>query len=508
MDYTTTLDDQFYDVAVIGGGIIGASAANHLTAAGYTVLLLERGDFAGATTGRTSRLQYSGLSYLASCQSAVQIIKHPKHALEGLLLARDAMQDRSRFIRRVPERVRPITCFLPIYRGSALSMHRMMLGLKVAQALDFGGVPLNIRKFSAEQARQHPAVGLVRDQDQLAGAICFVEHQFAWPERICVDTVFNAQQNGAHIENYTPVEQIERQADDSWRIQARDARHNAPRVYRARTIVNCAGAWVDDIASRSSLRMPRLTLGLKGVNVAARLPDAFRGIAFESLTRSGESFYVFPWGELHYFGPCNRALDQADGGYSVSEDEIGYILSEFNHLFPTVGLTRAQILYSWAGVRPRTFHPGLHHGSETSVVHDLAEQGGRGYFAYTGGLLMTHRKAGREIVRAVDRRHRPTASPKPMLDSVRLFPRSDESASLLEPPPRYACAREKVYTLEDLLRRRISAGWNEALGCDVAYENAMEVRAEMGWSVAQAEAEVRNYQQATRKTFGLREFTA
>ena len=39
-----------FDVAVIGGGINGASAAQHLAAAGYSVLLVEKGDFGSGST--------------------------------------------------------------------------------------------------------------------------------------------------------------------------------------------------------------------------------------------------------------------------------------------------------------------------------------------------------------------------------------------------------------------------------------------------------------------------
>ncbi|MDH3741642.1 MAG: FAD-dependent oxidoreductase, partial [Hyphomicrobiales bacterium] len=41
----TSLDGQRFDVVIIGAGINGASSAQHLAAAGYSVLLADKGDF-------------------------------------------------------------------------------------------------------------------------------------------------------------------------------------------------------------------------------------------------------------------------------------------------------------------------------------------------------------------------------------------------------------------------------------------------------------------------------
>ena len=61
----------------------------------------------------------------------------------------------------------------------------------------------------------------------------------------------------------------------------RDLRRNEPRVHNDRSIVNAAGAWVDEIARGSSLDVPRLSQEAKGSNVALRLPEEFRGLGFE-----------------------------------------------------------------------------------------------------------------------------------------------------------------------------------------------------------------------------------
>src|SRR2546430_9539073 len=53
-----------FDVLVIGGGITGAGVALDAATRGYSVALVERGDFAIGTSSRSSKLVHGGLRYL------------------------------------------------------------------------------------------------------------------------------------------------------------------------------------------------------------------------------------------------------------------------------------------------------------------------------------------------------------------------------------------------------------------------------------------------------------
>ena len=501
---------DMFDVAVIGGGITGASAANHLAAAGYSTVLLEQGDFASGTTGRTSRLQYSGLSYLAALQPVSQIALHPGNAIEAVTLARRSMRDRSAFIRDVPERVRPVPFFLPIYRNSPISLSRMLLGIRLMEQLDPGGVPLTVEVIEPAQARSDPRLKWLRDPDELTGVVKCVEHQFNWPERICLDAVFNAAENGARVENHAPVQTLSLQKDRTWLVTVADKRHGTTKSYRSRAVLNAAGAWVDKIAATSQLSVPAVNQGEKGSNIVVRLPAELEGVGFEGLTRGGAPFYVIPWGKLHYFGPANRPSDPDTSGYTVSEDEILFLLDEFNYLFPRLALQRSDVRYSWAGVRPRTARLGFASGGSAVRLHDFERNGASGYFAYTGGLLMTHRSAGREVVAGIGRKLKPSGSSRPFLGSARLPPTQADTTTLHRAEGEvtakglvYSCQHEKVVDLADLMRRRVSLGWGEQLGCDVVHEVASTVRDAMGWSPAEAASNADRYVATTRREFGL-----
>jgi glycine/D-amino acid oxidase-like deaminating enzyme len=49
------LSDKSFDVIVVGAGINGAGAAQQLVSDGYRVLIIDKGDFAGGATSKSSR---------------------------------------------------------------------------------------------------------------------------------------------------------------------------------------------------------------------------------------------------------------------------------------------------------------------------------------------------------------------------------------------------------------------------------------------------------------------
>src|SRR5579872_4779403 len=53
-----------FDLAVIGGGINGIGIARDAAGRGLSVLVLEQGDLAGATSSASSKLIHGGLRYL------------------------------------------------------------------------------------------------------------------------------------------------------------------------------------------------------------------------------------------------------------------------------------------------------------------------------------------------------------------------------------------------------------------------------------------------------------
>ena len=85
------LDGKQFDVAVVGAGLNGISSAQHLAAAGYSVLLVEKNDFCTGASCRSSRMLSCGIRYLDRGMSMWQFMAKPDLLFASLKMARQAM---------------------------------------------------------------------------------------------------------------------------------------------------------------------------------------------------------------------------------------------------------------------------------------------------------------------------------------------------------------------------------------------------------------------------------
>ena len=86
------------DLLVVGGGINGAGIARDAAGRGLSVLLVERGDLAGATSSASSKLIHGGLRYLEFGE---------------FRLVRESLVEREVLMRMAPHLIHPAAFVLP-----------------------------------------------------------------------------------------------------------------------------------------------------------------------------------------------------------------------------------------------------------------------------------------------------------------------------------------------------------------------------------------------------------
>src|SRR5689334_8980359 len=109
-----------YEVAVIGGGILGVGAAQACAAAGYSCVVIEQTDWAAGTSSRSSKLIHGGLRYLETMQ---------------LRLVRESLRERAILLKIAPHLVHPLAFRIPVYRSTKRRPATLAAGLSLYAGL-------------------------------------------------------------------------------------------------------------------------------------------------------------------------------------------------------------------------------------------------------------------------------------------------------------------------------------------------------------------------------------
>src|SRR5437660_9929402 len=218
------LEDAEYDVVIVGGGMAGAGVARELALRGVSVALLEKGDFASATTSQSSKLIHGGLRYLE---------------LFDFGLVRESLRERETLRRLAPHLVRPLPFLVPIYRDSSRSLIKVRIGLKLYDWLTPGRKRERYRVLAPVDALSlEPAL---RAGD-LRGAGYYFDELLIFPERLCLENILSACRLGARAFNYAQVAELTRNRRGLITgVRVRDLLTGRVATPGARSVVNATG---------------------------------------------------------------------------------------------------------------------------------------------------------------------------------------------------------------------------------------------------------------------------
>lgn len=487
-----SLNGRQFDVVVIGGGINGASSAQHLASAGYAVLLVDKGDFASGSSGRSTRMLHCGLRYFETPNPVRDFLLHPSRFRTALGMAKASMETRAELVTDSRERLVPYTLCFPIYEGGPYSSWHLDIGFRILGALGPKSVPLDYRRLPSEEALRLPLVNALTDPARLRSVATFREYMLDWPERFCIDAILDAERMGAIVRNYTAARLIERDATGLWQVglsgDAGEVRVVAP------VVLNMAGIWIDRVnrSLTQSAEPKRFILGTKGAHIVVQLPAEYRDYGIAAINSVGEGHYCLPsQGGTHHIGPTETVYEGNIDDIRVTEAEVEFLLTETRNILPGLGLDRSSVLYSWAGVRPLTFDPAHPKGNRSREIHNLRAQGLPNVLAMTAGPVMSHRSAGREMTEAVRQLTPPSGSaqtldyrPRTLPDETNALPVIEGDQSVRLSHLDHVAKTEHAHDLGDILFARTGLGYRHRLTDADIDKAAKAVAGSLGWQQA------------------------
>lgn len=542
-----TLKTEPLDVLVIGGGVVGAGLIRDLMLnGGIKAGLIEKGDFASGTSGASSQLIHGGFRYIAK---------------RDIALVKQSRKEREILHHIAPNLVKPLPLAILRYKGDPYPLAGIQLAARYYNHLSKSD-EVEKSKLLRDVNEIHSLVGPVLSEG-LKGCVILWDSTVD-DSRLTLATLKDAHFHGGVVANHVQFEEYVSQPDTTsqmYRIKAKDSITGETFEIATRKIVSTTGPWTDQLWKKDPCYDGTSRLVSKDAQgIHLILPNCLSGDTSVKhglilLTQTEKSYnskqrgiFILP-GEhdTSIIGTTETTPEGDPESARPTSDEVVYLLSEAQRVFPSMSLDNSSIIGSYAGVRPLIASNGSENTSDNrnfvSREHIITESASGIIYVY-GGKLTTHRLIAEEASDylaeslGVPRDCKTSVSPLSSAVSEDISGKGDrieknstkilsddekerllvrygyqgyhaiegficQDATLAEPISQslpflkaeilYAYKGEMAVTIDDILWRRTRIGWARGQGLDIAPQIAQFIGEKHDWDESRITAEVDKY---------------
>jgi len=520
------IESRSFDVCVIGAGATGAGCALDAQLRGLQTVLLDAGDFAGATSGASTKLVHGGVRYL---QQAVADFD-----LGQLQVVREALRERVLMLENAPYLAHRREFLVPCF--SRYEVIYYALGLKLYDW--FAG---NARLAKSRVLTRPQATDLcpTLKSDRVCGAVAYQDGQFD-DARYGITLVRTFTDAGGEAVNYLRVVGFEK--DAGGRIAAAIVEDSFTAVrssIHARAFVNATGPFSDHVRSLATPGAPSRLVLSKGVHILLPIVGDGTTALIIPKTEDGRVIFAIPWLGRLLVGTTDQEVP-VDEEPEVSNEEAEYLLRHLNR-YSTVQYSVDDIVSAFCGVRPLVRAKHARQTKKLIREHEVEADESSGLISILGGKWTTYRAMAEDTIDVVQKQlglNQASSTSQHRLAGVLGYHPDDwrllaSEHSLSEPTAKHLlekfggeapavlalavenpelkspivtgatmiqveivyCARQEMsLTIEDVLARRIGLQlFSMQLSMGAAPVVAMYLARELGWSSNEKDRAVREY---------------
>ncbi|TNE58067.1 MAG: FAD-dependent oxidoreductase [Bacteroidetes bacterium] len=528
------LDLEEFDLCIIGGGASGAGCALDAALRGLKVVLIEKTDFAAGTSSKSTKLIHGGVRYLEQAFKNFDFgqLRQVRHGLE----------ERHTLLSNAPHLARPLALVTPVFSWLEGLYYR--IGLWLYDQFATGADQLPSSRWLRKTEARTLLPGLT---DRLHSAVLYYDGQLD-DARYCLALVQSAALEGATILNHLEITGFDK--DEQGRIQtaqARDGLSGKACVIRARVFLNCTGPQADIVRQMANPALEPVISPSKGVH--AMLPLAVLGNPDTALlipkTADGRVVFAVPFQDKLLVGTTDEHYPHPEQEPSLLATEVRFLQDTLKPYLQEPADTQ-QVTAGFGGLRPLLAPKRSARQKATKKLvrdHEVEQDPTSGLFSLLGGKWTTYRLMACDAIDAVCKslgvraecstRDHSLAGANDFSPVVSTVLQQDyhlpadiaqhlaanygsaatQVAALLQHDPKlgarlapaypfiraevvYAVQQEMACTLRDFLARRIRLeilDWEVALQAIPVVADLMG--AELNWSAAEKERQVRQYHQ-------------
>jgi glycerol-3-phosphate dehydrogenase len=365
-----------WDVAIIGGGATGLGAAVDAASRGYSTVLFEQGDFAQATSSRSTKLIHGGVRYLRG---------------GNIPLVHQALRERELLMRNAPGIVQPMAFVLPSYKWWETPFYAT--GLKLYDLLAAGRSSRPSRIVPRRKILEH-APNLCRHR--LRGGVMFYDAQFD-DARLAIALARTAAASGAVVLNYCVVSALIKENGRIIGVAAKEWESGENIEIRAHVVINATGVFADNIRKMEDADALEMLKPSQGIHLVVD-NSFFQGRTAILIPSTDDRRVIFaiPWHNRVLIGTTDTPVQKIVLEPKPFSSEIDYLLDHINR-YLSRKIERSDVRSVFAGLRPLVKPAAAVRTAQIPRDHVIEVSAG-GMVTITGGKWTTYRAMAEEVI--------------------------------------------------------------------------------------------------------------
>ncbi len=383
------LQNETFDICIIGGGASGAGCALDAALRGLKVALIEKEDFAAETSSKSTKLIHGGVRYLEQAFKNFDFaqLRQVKHGLE----------ERHTVIRNAPHLAHPLALITPVF--SWFEGFYFTIGLKIYGFFAKNDSLPKAQWLNKKETFEHiPTL-----TPKLHSSVMYYDGQLD-DARYCLALAHSASEAGTVVVNHASITGFEK--DNNGKLTTAIFTDNITlksSEIKARVFINCTGPFGDSIRLMANADLEKRLRPSKGVHIT--LPSEVLQSHDAMLipkTKDGRVVFVIPFEGEVMVGTTDDEYRDLNKEPIVIDQEIDFILDTLRPYLAKVP-DKSQIKSGFGGLRPLIASSGSKSTKKLVRDHEVEHDERSNLVSLLGGKWTTYRLMAKDTIDEVCR---------------------------------------------------------------------------------------------------------
>lgn len=378
------LQNETFDICIIGGGASGAGCALDAALRGFKVALIEKEDFAAESSSKSTKLIHGGVRYLEQAFKNLDFaqLRQVKHGLE----------ERHTVIRNAPHLAHPLALITPVF--SWFEGFYFTIGLTIYGFFAKNDTLPKAQWLNKKETFEHiPTL-----TPKLHSSVMYYDGQLD-DARYCLALAHSANEAGAVVVNHASITGFEKDSNGKLISAAfTDNLSLKSGQIKAKLFINCTGPHADNIRLLANSAQEKRLRPSKGVHIMLP-PDVLQSqdAMLIPKTKDGRVIFVIPFEGEVMVGTTDDEYRDLEKEPILIEQEIDFLIDTLRPYLAKVP-DKSQIKAGFGGLRPLIASSGSKATKKLVRDHEVEYDEKSNLLSLLGGKWTTYRLMAKDTI--------------------------------------------------------------------------------------------------------------